>query len=65
VMMGVSGVLADFVGRNIPLIFSGCTAGMTAVTVVLATGREFRNYLASAGNAEPAETARQEASYAR
>jgi hypothetical protein len=44
--MGLAGVVADMTGNNIPAIFMACGAIVSIVTIIIAMGREFREYLA-------------------
>ncbi|MDH4156869.1 MAG: MFS transporter, partial [candidate division Zixibacteria bacterium] len=44
--MGLTGVIADLLGQNIPLIFALCGGGSLALTVAVTMIREFREYLA-------------------
>lgn len=47
IAMGISGVIADLLDQNIPLIYFACGAIMAALTLLLALSKEFRDYLAS------------------
>jgi MFS transporter, DHA3 family, macrolide efflux protein len=47
IAMGISGVIADLLDQNIPLIYFACGVIMAALTLLLALSKEFRDYLAS------------------
>ncbi len=46
IAMGLAGVIADLLHQNIPAIYIGCGAIMTAATLWLSTSRGFRSILA-------------------
>lgn len=46
IAMGLAGVIADLLHQNIPAIYIGCGAIMTAATLGLSTSRGFRSILA-------------------
>jgi MFS family permease len=43
---GLSGVVADLTGRNIPLIYLTCSAGLMLLAVMVTFNREVRGFLA-------------------
>ncbi|MCM2271596.1 MAG: MFS transporter [candidate division Zixibacteria bacterium] len=45
IAMGLSGILADLVSQNIPLIFVGCGGFATAVVLAASFNHSFRDYL--------------------
>jgi len=53
---GLSGVVADLTGRNIPLIYLACSAGLMLLSVAVVLNRNVREFLAY----EPATTVPQE-----
>jgi MFS family permease len=52
---GTAGVLADLLGRNIPLIYVGCGGVLLAVALVLVAKREVRDFLSYEVPAEEAQ----------
>ena len=44
--LGLSGLVADLTGKNIPLIYMICGGAMTLLSIALATNREFRELVA-------------------
>lgn len=52
--MGVSGLIADLLGRNIPLMFLLCGGAIVAVALLLSGSGPFREYLATERPAEVA-----------
>jgi MFS family permease len=45
IAMGLSGVVADLVGRNIPMIYMGCGILMTICSLVVVLDRAFRDFI--------------------
>jgi MFS transporter, DHA3 family, macrolide efflux protein len=45
VAMGLSGILADLSGKNIPLIYMACGVVMAVLTIFAASSIAFRNYI--------------------
>lgn len=45
IAMGISGILADLVNQNIPLIFVGCGGFATSVVLAASFNQSFREYL--------------------
>jgi MFS family permease len=57
ISMGLTGVVADLLGQNIPLIYSACGAIMIVLTLLIALNRAFRSFLVSEPELEePQET---------
>jgi len=52
IAMGISGVIADLLDQNIPLIYVTCGAIIAGLTLLLALSKELRDYLASEIDAE-------------
>lgn len=52
ISMGISGIVADLLDQNIPLIYLVCGITMAGLTLLLALSKQFRQYLASEINAE-------------
>ena len=44
--MGLSGVIADLTGQNIPLIYISCGGISAILTIMVSISRDFRDYLA-------------------
>ena len=57
ISMGLSGVVADLTGQNIPAIYVSCGMVMLLLTIALYMSREFREFLAC----EPEDTASKDA----
>ncbi len=53
--MGLGGVIFDMTGQNIPVIYFGCGAIMTLLSLIVATSTDFRKYLAYVVESEPAD----------
>ena len=54
--VGIGGVVFDTIGQNIPLFYVTCGAIMTAVNLLLASSREFRDFLATETDAPSSTT---------
>lgn len=46
IALGLSGIVADLTGHNIPLIFMVCGASLVTLSVIASASREFRDFLA-------------------
>lgn len=46
IAMGLSGVIADLTGQNVPVIYAACGLGMMIVSVVLTANRQLRELVA-------------------
>lgn len=46
VAMGLSGIVADALNQNIPLIYMGCGIIMTALSILVSLSKDFRAFLA-------------------
>ncbi len=45
--MGLGGVVADLLDQDVPMIYFGCGAVLTAVSIGIAFNRDFRSFLAT------------------
>ncbi|MCH7549663.1 MAG: MFS transporter [Candidatus Krumholzibacteriota bacterium] len=54
ISLGLTGIVADLLDQNAPLMFMICGGVLVATTLVAAMSRDYRNYLASKIEAEPA-----------
>jgi hypothetical protein len=45
VAMGLAGVVADLVNKNILLIYTSCGAILVIIDILLAMNKEYRNFL--------------------
>ena len=55
IAMGLSGVVADLLDRNIPLIFGICGVVALILSIILASNKDFRLFLAYEPVREPAD----------
>ncbi len=56
IAMGLTGIVADALGRNIPLIYLSCSAVMVVLSVFVLARKEFRHFLADEHSESSAPT---------
>jgi MFS family permease len=59
IAMGLSGIVADLLGKNIPLIYMSCGVIMGCLSVAVALSRDYRRFLAYEEPSGPADIAAQ------
>jgi MFS transporter, DHA3 family, macrolide efflux protein len=64
IAMGISGIVADLTGKNIPLVYLMCSLVMTVIMILISFNKDFRTYLSQPNIVEPSGALSTEASSA-